>query len=513
VLTKTFNISRLTWLFLLLLCHVGTLQAAWPFDAGFLDQNYPDPDYSKGYPQEQVDKGEYLVKAGDCISCHTDTTTPGAKPFAGNYPMHIKPFGTFYSPNITSDKATGIGHWDDDDFINAMQKGLRPHNDNLFPVFPYLYFNRMSRADLLAMKAYLFSIPPIHSVKKKNQVIWPFSVRFLQWGWKLLFFYPGAGEFVADPKQSAMINRGAYLVQGPGHCAMCHTPVNLFGAPKKAKYLTGAVIEDYFAPNITRGALKDYSIDDIVKVFKDNIFLGGKGTVIGPMREANHNSLSLLSDNDLRAIAAYLKTVKGPAPPPQSTAPVSPRDAKMIYTAACASCHQAGLVGAPIVGDQANWALRLKQPNGIKALVRNAIFGLNNMPPKGTCGTCSNAQIRAVVDYMVSRSVPSYTYPQALIVPTAPLPQLLQTDGQAVYQHACASCHDKGINKAPRIGDYPAWKARLAKGLDVLMHNTLKGYKNMPPKGGCTWCSNKQVIEAVKYMANQSTMDDNFKLW
>ena len=178
----------------------------------------------------QVKRGEYLVKVGDCASCHTDTA-PGSKIFAGG--LGIKtPFGIFYSPNITPDKATGLGNWSDEGFIHAMQSGVAPHWSYLFPVFPYPYFARVYREDLLAIKAYLDKVPAVNAPHKKNEVPFPFNQRFLQIGWRLLFFhFQNQGEYKANPIHTKAWNRGAYLVQGLGHCGMCHTPINTLGAP------------------------------------------------------------------------------------------------------------------------------------------------------------------------------------------------------------------------------------------------------------------------------------------
>ena len=254
-------------------------------------------------------RGEYLTKMGDCIACHTDTTHPNSPVFAGGYPIST-PFGIFYSPNITSDKETGIGKWTDDEFVRAMQHGISPQGYNYFPVFPYTSFTRVTRDDLLAIKAYLFSIPAIKNTPPKNDVAFPFSWRFLQYGWKLLFFEFHKGVYQYDSSKSPVWNRGAYIVQGLAHCGECHTPRNMFGAMKYSYALTGAFVEGYYAPNITGHGLEGIPDQKIIEVFTKNKKLKGSGEVGGPMREVNVDSLKYLTQADLQAIVTYLRTVK-----------------------------------------------------------------------------------------------------------------------------------------------------------------------------------------------------------
>ncbi len=169
-------------------------------------------------------RGEYLVRAGNCFSCHTAV---GGQPLAGGRAI-ATPFGTFYSPNITPDPETGIGRWTDAEFLKALREGARPDGANYFPVFPYPSFTRITDNDALAIKAYLFSLPPVRQDNRPHDVRFPFSWRFLQTGWKLLFFTPG--PFQPAPERSAAYNRGAYLVTALAHCGECHTPRNFLGA-------------------------------------------------------------------------------------------------------------------------------------------------------------------------------------------------------------------------------------------------------------------------------------------
>jgi mono/diheme cytochrome c family protein len=162
-------------------------------------------------------RGEYLVRAGGCFSCHT---APGGQKMGGGRAL-TTPFGTFYSPNITPDPETGIGRWTDTEFLRALREGVRPDGTNYFPVFPYPSFTGITDSDALAIKAYLFSLPAVRQQNRPHNVPFPFSWRFLQTGWKLLFFTPG--PFQPAIERSAAYNRGAYLVTALAHCGECHT--------------------------------------------------------------------------------------------------------------------------------------------------------------------------------------------------------------------------------------------------------------------------------------------------
>lgn len=467
---------------------------------------YPTPDYSKGN-RKLIERGEYLAKAGDCIACHTNTKNKG-KPYAGG--LGIKtPFGTFYAPNITPDKETGIGNWSNKDFTRAMQHGKAPDGSNYFPVFPYVDFSKVTKEDLLAIKEYLFSIPPIHNKIPENDVPFPFSWRFLQYGWKLLFFYPYKGEYQYDTSKSAEWNRGAYLVQGLGHCGMCHTPINLLGAPKRDYYLTGNLVEGYYAANITKKGLGNATAEDIVNVFKKDQLLHGRGKVGGPMAEVNHDSLRYLSDDDLHAIATYLLTVESKQPKMASTGKVAPAEGKKVYAKYCAACHTSGSAGAPMLGDASAWDPLIKL--GVEKLYINAINGINSMPPRGGCPTCSDNQIKAAVDYLVAAAKGGGT--NTGFVKPKPMPKLTLADGKRVYENTCRVCHQDGELGAPKLGDQAAWAPRIDQNMDVLFTHAIEGYKAMPKMGACYNCSQAEVMAAVKYMVQESKTSGDYSLW
>ncbi len=469
---------------------------------------YPTINYNSGYPKQLIDKGAYLAKAGDCIACHTNTREKGP-PFAGG--LYIAtPFGFFYTPNITSDRVNGIGSMTQAQFIKAMHDGIAPDGSNYFPVFPYDCFTKVNNEDLTAIYAYLMSIPAVHKPLPENDVLWPFSVRFLQWGWKLLFFVSHKGVYQFDPTQSAMWNRGAYLVQGLGHCTECHTPRNMLGGLKQKHFLTGAFVGGYYAPDISANGLAGSSIDDVINVFVNSQMLKGAGQVQGPMAEVNNDSLKYLSKDDLLAIAVYLKSVKSVAQQTAMTGGVVTADTgKKIYQTKCAACHDSGAAGAPKIGDADAWAPRIKQ--GMNIIFEHAINGYNSMPPKGTCMDCSDNEIKAAVEYLVDNSKASLGQTTKKPAPRPATTAL--TIGQTVYTQSCSVCHDKGLLGAPRIGVQADWDPRMKQNMDVLFKHAIYGYKNMPAKGTCLNCSQADIQAAVKYIVRITYPNSNYSLW
>ncbi len=469
--------------------------------------NYPKSKLTGNQIQDQqIKQGEYLAKAGDCIACHTDPKHKD-QPFAGGLGVKT-PFGTLYSANITADKKTGIGLWNDQQFIRAMQHGIAPNGSYYYPVFPFPDFTKVNKSDLLAIKAYLFSIPPVHKRAYANEMFIPFNWRFLQLGWRILFFR--SGDYKTDLKHSALWNRGAYLVQGLGHCGMCHTPLNALGAEKKSYYLTGGFVDGYYAPNISADGLKNNSVDEIIHVFLQSKKLNNAGVIGGPMLEVNHDSLSYLNRNDLRAIAIYLKTVTSKQPKAH-TDPITANTGKKLYGDYCAVCHNNGSAGAPKLGDSVEWDKR--NQHGAALVYQRAINGFNSMPAKGTCISCSNAEIQAIVNYMLEVSKPGNSLQRASKLPPVQTTNLDPMMGRRVYKQACARCHNGSVKNAPKLRDRTIWKPLIAKNMDYLIQHTLEGYGAMPPKGDCRDCSNTQLKEAVKYMVDRSKAEGDYHLW
>jgi mono/diheme cytochrome c family protein len=264
---------------------------------------------------DAVRRGEYVFNAAGCLGCHTDAKG-GGKPLAGGRPLET-PFGVFYAPNITPDPATGIGTWSLDDFRRALRDGEMPSGEAYYPSFPYTSFTGMSDADIADLFAYLKTREPVVRPNRAHELRFPFGWRFLMRFWRALYFESGPLEPVTD--QSPEWNRGRYLVEALGHCAECHTPRNALGAMDRTRNFAGVRggPDGQNAPNITphpADGIGSWSIDDIVTLLKDgqtpDFDYVGSG-----MGEVVNNSTSKLSEDDLRAIAVYLKSL-----PPQAAA-------------------------------------------------------------------------------------------------------------------------------------------------------------------------------------------------
>ena len=360
---------------------------------------YPLAHLDMGADKAQVARGEYLVKLGDCMACHTNTENGGA-PFAGGLRIDT-PFGALFVPNITADKMTGIGNWSEDDFVTAMRQGISPDGHYYYPVFPYNYYNRMSREDVLAIKAYLDRIPAEKQLNKPPQMKWPFNYRWLQFGWRVLYFDFSKGQYSPDPKKSKRWNRGAFIVEGPGHCALCHTELNLLGSPKKEYYLAGAFVEDYYAPNINAQGLRYLLPGAVAEIFMRDVKPTG-GKLLGPMSDVEHNSLRYLHHSDMLAIADYLKSVKSVSPPVEGLQVSLNKEAgRKLYESNCAACHNTGVVGAPEIDKRR--VRQILRDQGRDHLYQVAIKGDGPMPPKGDCSICSDARVEAAVDYMIKQ--------------------------------------------------------------------------------------------------------------
>jgi mono/diheme cytochrome c family protein len=292
-----------------------------------------------------IERGRYLAAAGDCAACHT---ADGGKPYAGGRPVPT-PFGVIYSTNITPDKETGIGRWTEEQFYQAMHEGISADGKHLYPAFPYPWYTKLSRDDVDAIKAFLDALPPVREENKQTALPWPFSVREVMAGWNTLYFHKG--EFKPDPGQSAEWNRGAYLVEGLGHCSACHTPKNIAGGLKTGQKLEGGYGENWYATSLTndvRDGLGDWTLDDIVQYLKTGA--NAKAAATGPMAEVIENSTQHLNDADLRAIAAYLRSVPGrnEAKSPETDKQRLARG-EALYIDQCSGCHMEDGSGQPQV--------------------------------------------------------------------------------------------------------------------------------------------------------------------
>lgn len=293
------------------------------------------PAFAQDLAYETIEKGRALVIAGDCVACHTP---PGAKPFSGGRAVET-PFGNILAPNLTPDRSTGIGAWSDEQFVRALQQGVGRDGEHLFPALPYTAYTKVTRGDLIAMRTYLATVEPVHNPVEPNQLPFPFNMRFLQFFWKALFFTPG--EYQPNPQKPADWNRGAYLVEGLGHCASCHSAKNLLGGDKAA--MEGGTLQNWFAPNLTadrRVGLGAWSEDELVEYLKTGHT--ARSAASGPMAEVVEFQTSKMPDADLKAMAVYLKDIA--AAPAVKATPLAADRADMqagaaLYADNCSACH------------------------------------------------------------------------------------------------------------------------------------------------------------------------------
>ena len=300
---------------------------------------------AQGEPSaETIARGKALTVAADCAGCHT---ADPSKPFAGGKRIDT-PFGGIYSPNLTPDRETGLGAWSDEEFYRALHDGVARDGSRYYPAFPYPNFTKITRDDVLAIRAYLATLTPFRNIKPPPELRWPLNYRVVMRGWDLLFFRPGT--FEVNPNKSEEWNRGAYLVEGAAHCGGCHTPKNMFGADKRGQPYGGGRVQGWFAPRLDsadRGGLKSWSADDIVEYLQTG--RNGRSHAGKLMAEVVVNSTSKMSDADVRAIAVYLKDLPAGAPEPAVTPPPQAEMAAgaAVYARACIACHEADGSGAP----------------------------------------------------------------------------------------------------------------------------------------------------------------------
>ncbi|TAL75921.1 MAG: cytochrome c [Rhodanobacter sp.] len=392
----------------LLLAVIGV--GAWLFVPARAPQVVPaqaQADAAKLHDPALIERGAYLAKLGDCAACHT---TRGGAPYAGGRPL-TTPFGEVSAPNITPDAATGIGAWHFADFWRALHEGIGRHGQPLYPVFSYTSFTKVSRDDALALFAYLKSLPPVQQPARAPELQFPYSVRQGLVAWRALYFQPG--EYQPDPKQSPEWNRGAYLVEGLGHCNECHTTRNAFGAMDEERRLAGGQIpaQSWYAPDLSMqpgGGLAGWSQQEIVALLKTGT--STKGSAFGPMADVVRLSTQHMNDADLAAVAVYLQSL--PPRQPVAAAPVvrasDHAHGGELYAKRCADCHGdngQGVAGTyPPLDDNTS----VTEPTGINA-VRSVLLGgfapatagnpqPYSMPPFAQ--SLSDTEVAAVVNYV-----------------------------------------------------------------------------------------------------------------
>ncbi|MEP6789999.1 MAG: c-type cytochrome [Ramlibacter sp.] len=319
----------------------GVLGGLW-FAGGHALFSSAQPAQARGNATSAViERGEYLARAGDCIACHT---VPGGREFAGGRAM-ATPFGSLFVPNITPDDEHGIGRWSGEEFYRMLHTGRSRDGTLLYPAMPFASYTKVTREDSDAMFAYLQSVPPSTQPNRPHELRFPFNNRELLLGWRALYFKEG--DYVPQTAQSAQWNRGAYLVQGLGHCTMCHTAINALGGSSESRAFEGGMIpnQNWYAPSLTsnrEAGLGEWSIDEIVALLQGGV--SHRGTVYGPMAEVVYNSLQYLNDDDVRAMAVYLKALPSPgekplAPTAQLVQPSVMEMGRKLYAQQCAVCH------------------------------------------------------------------------------------------------------------------------------------------------------------------------------
>jgi mono/diheme cytochrome c family protein len=359
-----------------------------------------------------VRRGLYLARAGDCIACHT---RPGGKLFAGGAAMPT-PFGTLFSPNITPDSTTGIGTWSADAFYAMMHTGRAPDGGLLYPAMPFGSYTKVTRADSDAIFAYLRSVPAVPAANRPNELRFPYDNRSLILGWRTLFF--SEGTYVPATTKSAAWNRGAYLVGGLGHCAMCHSAMNALGGNSQSKAFQGGLIpmQNWYAPSLTsdkEAGLGDWSIAEISAYLRTGV--SKRGAAYGPMAEVIYDSLQYLTPDDADAMALYLKSLAEGGPPDEAASAVPAPEGsllmnfgKTVYQSHCATCHGPSGLGMPPQYPQlaGNQSIQMDEAVNPVRMVLNGGF------PPGTAGnpmpygmppfaqSLSDDEVAAVVTYI-----------------------------------------------------------------------------------------------------------------
>ncbi len=353
---------------------------------------------------DQIERGKYLVTMGDCAACHT---APGGKFLAGNYALNM-PFGVIMTPNLTPDKDTGLGNWSYDDFDKAFRHGYSKNVGYLYPAFPFGWFTKVTDDDTKAIWAYLQSVPAVNEKRQESQIPFPFSVRTALVTWRTAFFTDE--RFKPDPNASAEVNRGAYLVEGLGHCAMCHNENKLVGNSSFAGRFGGGVIDGWYAPNITpdgHQGIGAWTDEQVVTYLKTGTAPGDRpGVAAGPMRQTIMESLSKVKEEDLKAMVAYLRTVPAKQTyKPKDLAAFDKPDAPgaSTYLTYCSSCHQPdgkGIEGA-VPALAGNTSVMSEGPETVLRVIYGGLAAQSGLAPMVAIGQqMTDVEVRNVTDYI-----------------------------------------------------------------------------------------------------------------
>ncbi|MBB5192721.1 mono/diheme cytochrome c family protein [Silvimonas terrae] len=384
---------------------------------------------------EQIKRGEYLARAADCIACHTVPRT--GQPFAGGYGI-ASPLGTIYSSNITPSTSAGIGNYTLQDFDNALRRGIRKDGAHLYPAMPYTAYAKLQPEDVEALYAYLMhGVKPVDAQPRRTRLPFPFNIRLSMAVWNSLFLDPRV--FQPEQGKSEDFNRGKYLVEALEHCSACHTPRNMLMAENPDAPFAGGQLGAWYAPNITADPVSGvggWTQAELVQYLKTG-HVAGKAAAAGPMAEAVSDSLSHLTDPDLQAMATYLKTIapirntadskpawawgspandddslRGTAGVTQSNRPTS---AAELFSANCASCHQANGMGTTDTAYPSltnNTALGHLNPSNLIAVILNGVDRplpdghhafMPGFGPGSLINPLSDADIATLANYTLQR--------------------------------------------------------------------------------------------------------------
>ncbi len=338
-----------------------------------------------------LERGEYLSRMGNCISCHT---VHGGPEFGGGVPFHIvggpfsEPVGTIYSTNISPDPETGIGNWTEEEFSRAMREGVSPNGSHLYPAFPYTDFSKITEEDMSAIYTYIMSLEPVTHSPPENDVPFPLNIRMGLFFWNMLF---AENEiFQPDPEQSDEWNRGAYLTEGLGHCGACHSPRNFFLAEIEDQALSGGTYFDlveegkvrkWAAVNLTSAStgLGPWTEADVANYLRTgHSFKAGS---FGPMNEVIENSMQYLTEEDAKAMAVYIKSLPPIERDTEQT--LSEEETAMglaVYEEHCEECHRDSGRGAFLKAPPVSGSAIVQAPSAA-SLINIILYGAE--PPKG----------------------------------------------------------------------------------------------------------------------------------
>ena len=403
---------RQTILPLLSLAVVGTLGAlllAWRAPIAAVPRPAPT-----SFDRTTVEAGATLAALGNCVTCHSKAD--GA-PYAGGRPLET-PFGTIYTSNITPDPEVGIGGWSRDAFRRALRDGVSRDGHHLYPALPYDHYTNVTAADVDAIYAFLMTRPAVHQAAPETHLPFPYDMRVLLAGWKLLFLHDG--PWTDDAGKSAAWNRGGYLVEGLTHCSACHAPRNLLGAERRDQHFGYGQSEDWaasaFVATSASGAPPQPWTGEQVFNYLRHGYDATHGAAAGPMQNVTDN-LGSVSDADIQAMSVYLAsftTADAPAPRVQAVEPSGFDAGRTIYTGACAACHS-GAQPPPING------IALAASSTVHAPTSENFLHLlleGRRPDEGTPGpympgfgaVLADDQVAALADYLrASVGLPAWT--------------------------------------------------------------------------------------------------------